>query len=108
MEKRLMKITAVIFGFGGYDDVMFGFGLDFSGDGYGMSSWHGTWMREPDEYCKWTKEDQNKIFLDAALLVLDTLTKAKKKTVQGLVGTPCEVTFEGNSIKSWRVLTEVI
>ena len=36
------------------------------------------------------------------------LNEAKRETVEGLKGIPIEATFEGNVLRGWRVLTEVL
>jgi hypothetical protein len=36
------------------------------------------------------------------------LKEAKVDSVDKLKGKPVEVTFEGNTLKSWRILTEVL
>ena len=36
------------------------------------------------------------------------LKEAKVSSVDKLKGIPVEVTFENNTIKSWRILTEVL
>ena len=37
-----------------------------------------------------------------------TLKEAKVSDVKDLVGVPVEIEFEGNSLKDWRILTEVL
>jgi hypothetical protein len=63
---------------------------------------------EPSEYAQWTKEDQIKILGETMLFIAKLLDEAKVRSVKELVNIPVEVTFEGNCIKSWRILTEVI
>jgi hypothetical protein len=36
------------------------------------------------------------------------LKEAKVNSVDMLKGKPVEVTFDGNTLKSWRILTEVL
>ena len=38
----------------------------------------------------------------------DVLKQAKVNTIDKLKNIPVEVTLEGNTFKSWRVLTEVL
>ena len=104
----LGKITKAEFGFGGYDDAMIGLSLTFEGSGYGTSSFKGTWSIERSERAMWTEEDRVQEIFEAVWLLKDTLSKAKKKHVGQLVGVPVEVTCEGNMLKSWRVLEEVL
>jgi len=107
-RKELMKITRATFGFGGYDDAQFGLSLSFEGKGCGTDTFIGAWSFPPSEHAQWTVADQSQLFADAVRLLVSTLTDAKKKHVGELVGVPVEVTFEGNMLKEWRVLTELI
>ena len=109
--KMLGRITKATFGFGGYDEAMFGLSLTFTGGGdgsWGCGHFEGPWSMEPSEHTQWTKESQIKQMYEACWLLKDTLVKAKKKDVSQLVGVPVECTFEGNLLKSWRVLEEVL
>ncbi len=104
-EKVLAKITRADLGHDG--DGRFGLNLTFTGGGIGVGTFEGTWAERP-ERAQWTDEDQAKSFADVMYLLRDTLTKAKRRYASELVGVPVEVTFEGNMLKSWRVLEEVI
>lgn len=109
MRKELGKITRFEIGIGGYDDAMYGLSVTLMGkDGWGVQDFDGTWMREPDKYCKWTKEEQQKIFSDVSFRVIDLMKKAKVRTTKEMVGIPVEVTFDGNKLESWRILEEVL
>lgn len=107
-EKRLAKIQAVRFGYGGYQNAMLGLSLTFGGQGWGVGDFRGTWAEPPSEHAKWTVEDQMRIFAETVVLLRDTLKAAKVQTVDQLKGIPVEVEFEGNVLKSWRILTEVL
>ena len=104
---RLGRITRATFGFGGYDNAMIGLSLSFQGEAWGVKDFKGTWANWTERR-KWTLDEQRGVFADAVELLRDTLHAAKKTDIAELVGTPVEVTFEGNVIKSWRVLTEVV
>ncbi len=111
MEERvLMKIRKATFGFGGYDESMFGLQFDFESPGSGVSNFVGFWplSDNPHQYARWTKQDQFKSALKAQLLLEKTLRDAKKRHVAELAGTPVEVTLDGNCFKSFRVLVEVL
>lgn len=108
MKKELGKIQRFDVGIGGYDDAMFGMSVTLGGQGWGVQDFDGTWTREPDQYCKWTKEDQLKHWANMCQRVLDLMQKAKVKTTAEMVGVPVEVTFENNTLSSWRVLEEVL
>ncbi len=107
MSVLLAKITRATFGFGGYDDAMMGLGLSFLGDNIGTTDFTGTWATRSSS-AQWTVEDQRSHFADAVEKLRDTLRAAKKSHVAELVGTPVELTFDGNRLTSWRVLTEVL
>lgn len=106
-DTKLMKIAKASYGFGGYQGEQFGLSLEFSSPSAGVGFFDGYWADRSD-FAKWSIEDQEKAFVGTAKLVRDTLRKAKKRDVASLVGIPVEVTFEGNLLKSWRVLEEVL
>jgi hypothetical protein len=109
MRKELGKITAATFGLGGYQDCQIGFWLTLGGQSWGVSaSGGGAWALPHDERCKWTEEDRARELAAAAMKLAETLTLARVNNVQDLVGVPVEATFDGNQLKSWRVLTEVL
>ena len=111
MEKILGKLESVKFGIGGYQDAMIGLHvtIDMKGSGvtYTKSAWDCnkvTW----DEYCKWTEEDRSKQYDEIMRYLSDLLHKAKVNTVDQLRGIPVEATFEGMTLKEWRILDEVL
>ena len=107
-EKVLMKIDRVYIGFGGYQDAMIGIWFSFSGSGMGVSDIrNGTWSTW-DKYCKWTKESQVKYLGELMLKIANWLSQAKVSSVDKLKGIPVEVELEGNALKDWRILTEVL
>lgn len=109
IRKELGKITAATFGLGGYQDCQIGFWLTLGGNGWGVNANHGSaWALDRDERCKWTEGERREALADSAWKLAETLKQAKKMRVQDLVGVPVEVTFEGNALKDWRVLTEVL
>lgn len=108
MSKILGRINRATFGFGGYDGAMFGITVDLRSEATGVGDFNGTWADPPSPHAKWTVEDQSKHFSDCCRLLIRTLREAKKQHVGQLVGTPVEITLDNNSLKSWRVLTEVI
>lgn len=92
----------------GHDgDGRFGLSIEFACDGYGSQTFVGGWATRP-EHAAWTIEDQMASYAQAMVLVRDTLTSAKRRTVDQLRGIPVEVTFDNGMLKAWRVLTEVI
>jgi hypothetical protein len=108
VEKLLGKITKAEFGWGGYNDAMLGLTLSFASNSSGVSFHRGDWGVECTEHCRWTEAERLN-GLGKAIMYLGTiLTNAKKQSVHQLVGTPVELTLEGNLLKDWRVLTEVL
>lgn len=107
-RKELGKIQAVKFGFGGYQDIQFGISFTLGGEAWGVGDFIGGWGIEPTTNAQWTHDENVKIIGDACLWLRDALNKANKKTVDQLQGIPIEATFDGNLLKSWRILTEVL
>lgn len=109
IRKELGKISSVSFGHGGYQDAMIGISFSFAGNsGWGVSDFWGVWSIERSKHAKWTEKDR---INDAGKMVMkinDLLSQAKVSDVARLDGIPVEVTFEGNTLKEWRILTEVL
>ena len=111
MEKRLGKISSIRFGHSGYQDVQIGISFTLSGKGWGVNDFKGYWdaeLIEHNNYCKWTENDRDKSYAEIIRYLSKLLKDAKRDTVDELEGIPVEVIFEGNTLKSWRILTEVI
>lgn len=108
MRKELGKIQAFDIGHGGYDGAMFGLSVTLGGQGWGVSDFDGTWSRDPDKYCKWTKQDQLDCWSRMCQRVSNLMMKAKVTTTKDMVGIPVEVVFIGNKLESWRILEEVL
>ena len=49
-----------------------------------------------------------KQFIDTINLISKLLTEAKVNSIDQLKGKPVEVEFEGNTLKGWRILKEVL
>jgi hypothetical protein len=95
-------------GLGGRDGAMFGMSVTLGGSGWGVHDFDGTWSRTPDANCKWTAEDQFDLWATMCRRVATLMTKAKAKTCADMVGVPVEVTFDGDTLHSWRILEEVL
>lgn len=111
METKLGRISNVRFGHGGYQDTQIGISFTLEGQGWGVSDFKGDWdaeLIEHTEHCKWTEINRDKNYADTVRYLSQLLKDAKKDTVDELKGVPIEVTFEGNILKSWRILTEVL
>ena len=108
-RKELGKIQKVVCGFGGYQDAQIGIGFVLGGDSWGVNTeFDGAWTSDPDENSNWTEKSRALHLGDVFLMLRDTLRDAKVKDVTELVGIPIEATFDGNMLKSWRVLKEVL
>ena len=111
MEKKLGKIESVKFGHGGYQDAMLGLSVTLSASGWGVNDFKGNWDAELikcTENTKWTEEDRDKGYSDTMRFVSKLLKEAKVDSVDKLKGKPIEATFDGNTLKEWRILTEVL
>lgn len=90
-KTELGKITAARVGFGGRDDGWFGITFHLESGGFGAVT--DFWpLRNPN--------------------VVDNLTRLMKeasvKNASDLEATPIEVTYDGDRMDSWRILTEVL
>jgi len=111
MEKRLGKITSVSFGLGGYQGAMLGLHISLGNDGWGVSDSMAQWDAEQiscSEHTKWSESDRDVWYAEIMRYVSKLLKEAKVDSVDKLKGKPVEVTFDGNMLKEWRILTEVL
>jgi len=111
MEKKLGKIESVRFGIGGYQDCQLGVHFTLGDGSWGVGDSRSVWDPERikcSEYSKWTEEDRNKSMNEIMRYVSSLLNDAKVSNVDQLKGIPVEVTFDGNLLKEWRILTEVL
>lgn len=108
MRTELGKIQRFEIGMGGYDDAMFGLSVTLGGNGWGVQDFDGTWNREPDAFCKWTKKDQLELWGNMCDRIRKLMAQAKVSNTQEMVGVPVQVTFVGSRLESWRILEEVL
>jgi hypothetical protein len=111
IETKLGKITRIKFGYVGYQDMQFGLYVEFSGDGWGVSTTiSNAWSldMEVGAYTKWTEADRDAGFARTMREVNRIMKEAKVTDVNGLAGIPVQITFENMMLKDWRVLTEVL
>ena len=112
-RKWLAKIESVRFGYGGYQDAMFGVSFVLSGE-YTTGDFWGTWglSTKVTEYTKWTEEDRSEQFDSTVRRLNRLMMDAKVNHLDQLVGKPIEITNKDDSgfgaMKSWRILTECI
>tara|TARA_R110002020_G_scaffold292877_4_gene508318 strand:- start:272 stop:610 length:339 start_codon:yes stop_codon:yes gene_type:complete len=112
MQTKLGKISSVKFGIGGYQDACIGItvSLDLAG-GSGVQDNNTAWdsnLIKCTDHCNWTEKDRDDKYAEIMRYVSDLLSNAKVKDVSDLKGVPIEATFDGMTLKSWRILTEVI
>lgn len=110
IRKEIGKIQSVSFGRGGYQDAMIGisFTLGSEKQSWATCDFWGYWSMNPNPSCKWTKQDQIKSLGETVLRINKLLSDANVSDINKLKGIPIEVGFESNTLKSWRILTEVI
>lgn len=112
MEKKLGKIESVSFGLGGYQGAMLGLHVTLSvGVGVFVGDSRANWDAEQikwTEHTQWSEEDRDGWYSEIMRYVSSLLKDAKVDTVDKLKGKPVEVTFDGNTLKEWRILTEVL
>lgn len=109
IRKELGKIKKITFGYGGYQDSMLGFTIDFEGNGWGVSTFIGQWSMEPSKSTKWTKESRDHALGEDCLKIKDYMDKAKVTSLDKLNGKPVEITFKDfNLFSSFRILEEVL
>ena len=61
------------------------------------------------EGTKWTEDDRDRELAELMRYISKLLSEAKVDDITKLAGKPVEVTIdEFNSLKSWRILTEVL
>ena len=107
-EKKLGRIKRAEFGAGGYQDVCIGITFELGGDGWGVGDFWGTWATERSLFTKWTEAERIEQLGKMVMRISALLGDAKKTEVSRLAGVPVEVEFNGNVLKSWRVLKEVL
>jgi hypothetical protein len=111
-EKYLGKIKSVSFGIGGYQEAEFGISFELSFNGCSRAnSFKGFWdysMIEWSRHCRWTEEERTKAFADMVKYISGLLKDAKVKMVDELKNIPVEIESEGDSLKGFRILTEVL
>ena len=109
--KFLGKIQHASFGDGGYQDVQFGVSFTLKTSGGSVNT--GKWEWNPEhikvsEGTQWTECDRSHGFDNIMRYAARLMKEAKVKEFHKLVGTPIEAEFAGGSLKSWRILTEVL
>jgi hypothetical protein len=111
IEKKLAKISKVQFGYGGYQECCIGLSLTFESKSTGVGTFIGAWDPEIikcDSFCKWTEKDRSEELVKLMRKVSKLLKQAKIEDIMDLKGKPVELELEGNCLKDWRILEEVL
>lgn len=111
MNTKLGKIKSITFGHGGYQDACLGVNVTLGGDDWGVNDSKTTWdanLIKHSEHCKWTEKGRDIQYAEIMHYVSDLLADAKVSSVDKLNGIPIEATFDGNLLKEWRILKEVL
>jgi hypothetical protein len=108
LRTELGRIQSVTFGWGGYQDVQLGINFKLGGQSWGVMDFNGYWGIERTERCEWTERDRDDGYSKTFRFIAELLKKAKKQTIDQLKDVPIEATFVGNTLKSWRILEEVL
>lgn len=109
--KYLGKIKEVYFGLGGYNESMLGIHFTFSFDGKEVCSTEGGWdfhRIKHSEYVKWTEEDRKNDHYDTLIFISNLLQQCNITDINNLKNKPVEVEILDNTLKTWRILTEVL
>lgn len=112
MEKKIGKINKIRLGYGGYQDAQFGLTVELysSKESWAVTDFKGFWSinTKCDKNCKWTEKDRDNSFANVMKLINTLLKESNKDSLDELKNVPVEVTFDGMTLKSWRILTEVL
>jgi len=108
MRKEIGKIQKIKFGYGGYQDAMIGVSFTLGGESWGVSDFWGAWAGERCESTQWSEQDRINTLGETSMRISKILDDSKKKDLNDMLNVPIECTFDGNLLKSWRILTEVI
>jgi len=108
MRTEIGKIRSISFGHGGYQDAMIGVTFDLGGKSWGVGDFWGDWALERCTNTQWTEQDRITKLGKTVMRINQLLKDANVSTLEKLVGKPVEVTFDGNLLETWRILTEAI
>jgi len=101
MEEELGKIESVKFG---YNEYLFGLSLTLTGASWGTNTGYYYNPSATDV----SPEENNKYLEEMIHNIQKLLKDAKVDSVEGLKNKPILCRFEKNSIKDFRILTEVL
>lgn len=101
-------ISSVRFGFGGYQEAMLGLTLNFDFKGSGVSTFESAGWLDHSPNAKWSLSDRAELRNELCDKLVKVMRQAKVDDVSKLKGKPVECEFEGNMLKTWRILEEAI
>lgn len=104
--KKLGKIKQ--FDFGIFDGYRFGVRFELGGEAWGVQDEKSFFVKFNPNAKTWDMETMKEEYASIMFYIRDLLTKAKSSNINDLVGIPVECTFEGNLLRSWRILEEVL
>lgn len=110
MRKELGKIKSVFFG---VVDFQLGLHFDFSING-GVSGvlWRDCFLDyetvKNSDFSDWTDKERDEECINLLKRFSKYLKEAKVDKIENLKNIPVELTFENNTLRSWRILTEVL
>lgn len=110
-RKELGRIQSIRVGHVGYQDAFLGVAFTLGGKGWGVGDSWGFWsphIVKHDDNTNWTEASRQAEIFNAFARLSELLKTAGMDDSNKLVGLPVECTFEGMSLKSWRLLTEVL
>jgi len=111
LKKYLGKISSVQFGLGGYQEAMLGLHLCFDFNGSYTCTTKSYWdsnMIDCTEHSKWKESDRFNKYAGIMYYISDLLNDAKVRHISELKNKPVEVTLDGNTFHSFKILTEVL
>ena len=112
LKKYLGKISSIELGLGGYQDSMLGLHICFDFDKHSfvctsISTWDWCTV-EHSENCKWTEQSRQDKYAEIMCKISNLLNQAKVRDISKLKNIPVEVTMDGNTFYSFRILKEVL
>lgn len=104
---ELGKITHAEFGKVSDYPFLVGLKLTFEGPGWGCSD-GGMHTVNISPECRWESQERAEAIASNLERINTILEEARVYDISQLVGKPVAVTFENNTFKSFRILTEVL
>jgi hypothetical protein len=106
MQQKLGKIAKAAYGLSD-GQSKFGLSVTLAFDGSMVDDFKGRYTVRPP-HAQYSQESYDQGIVDDRNELARLLIEAKASNVQDLVGKPVEITLEGNLLRSWRILTEVL